>query len=370
MQNISSHQINISCTTAGRHNYIFIAVPIIYSTIFIIGVFGNSLVVIIIYCYMKMKTVASIFLLNLAIADLCFVITLPLWAAYTAMHYNWPFGSFLCKLSAAAVTFNLYTSVFLLTCLSIDRYIAIVHPMISRIRRTIMVGKIICLSIWIIACLASLPAFIYRSVIPLQDNITVCAFLYPNNTSQTFLTGMNITKNVLGFLVPFLIILTSYTLIGKTLKATFQGQRGRTRNDDILKMIVAIVLVFFFCWLPHQVFTFLDILIQLSIIENCHFQDVVDTGMPITICIAYFNSCLNPFLYGFFGKNFRKHFLQLLKNIPPKLRSHTSVHTKMSTLSYRPSDHHNASMKNSLHVSDQQEVHFRNSMEIATVQRL
>ncbi|XP_044146664.1 type-1 angiotensin II receptor [Bufo gargarizans] len=352
MQNMSTYQVEVTCSTAGRHNYIFIAVPIIYSTIFIIGVFGNSLVVIVIYCYMKMKTVASIFLMNLAIADLCFVITLPLWAAYTALHYNWPFGNFLCKLSAAAITLNLYTSVFLLTCLSIDRYIAIVHPMISRIRRTIMVAKMICISIWVIACLASLPTFIYRTTVPLKNNITVCAFYYPSNSSQTVLIGMNITKNVLGFFIPFLIILTSYTLIGKTLKTTFHGQRGRTRNDDIFKMIVAIVLVFFFCWLPHQVFTLLDILIQMEIIDNCHFEDIVDTGMPITICIAYFNSCLNPFLYGFFGKNFRIHFLQLLKNIPPKLRKHSSLNTKMSTLSYRPSDNHSGSLKNSIHLSE------------------
>nr|BAJ16362.1 angiotensin II receptor type-1 [Dryophytes japonicus] len=361
MENISAYQVELSCSKAGRHNYIFIAVPIIYSTIFIIGVFGNSLVVIVIYCYIKMKTVASIFLMNLAIADLCFVMTLPLWAAYTAMHYNWPFGTFLCKLSAAAITLNLYTSVFLLTCLSIDRYIAIVHPMVSRVRRTIMVGKIICISIWIIACLASLPAFIYRTVVPLKENITVCAFYYPTNSSQTFLTGMNITKNVLGFFFPFLIILTSYTLIGRTLKATFHGHRGRTRNDDIFKMIVAIVLVFFFCWLPHQIFTLLDILIQLEIIKNCQFEDIVDTGMPITICIAYFNSCLNPFLYGFFGKNFRKHFLQLLKNIPPKFTTHASLNTKMSMLSYRPSDHHSASVKNSSHLSEHEEQHIANT---------
>ncbi|XP_075058005.1 type-1 angiotensin II receptor [Mixophyes fleayi] len=357
MVNISTEQLEVECSKSGRHGYIFIAVPIVYSTIFVIGVFGNSLVVIVIYCYMKMKTVASIFLMNLAIADLCFVITLPLWAAYTAMHYNWPFGTFLCKVASATITLNLYTSVFLLTCLSIDRYIAIVHPMRSRIRRTMVVARIICFTIWLTACLASLPTFIYRKIIPIkQANITVCAFLYTNNT-QTVLIGLGITKNVLGFFIPFFIILTSYTFIGKTLKATFHGQRGRTRNDDIFKMIVAIVLVFFFCWLPHQVLTFLDILIQLKKIKSCHIEDIVDTGMPISICIAYLNSCLNPFLYGFFGKNFRKHFLQLLKYIPPKIRKHANLSTKMSTLSYRPSDHHNSSVKNSLRVSEHDELH-------------
>ncbi|XP_063772031.1 type-1 angiotensin II receptor [Pseudophryne corroboree] len=361
MLNMSTEEPTVHCTKSGRHGYIFIAIPIIYSTIFVIGVFGNSLVVIVIYCYMKMKTVASIFLMNLAIADLCFVITLPLWAAYTAMHYNWPFGSFLCKLASATITLNLYTTVFLLTCLSIDRYIAIVHPMRSRIRRTMVVARVICFTIWLIACLASLPTFIYRTLVPIKEaNITVCAFFYSSNNSQTVLIGLGITKNVLGFFIPFMIILTSYTFIGKTLKDTFHTQRGKTRNDDIFKMIMAIVLVFFFCWLPHQVLTFLDILIQLEKIKSCHIQDIVDTGMPISICIAYLNSCLNPFLYGFFGKNFRKHFLQLLKYIPPNIRTHTSLkslNTKMSTLSYRPSDKQNSSVKNSLRVNEHEEVH-------------
>lgn len=356
--NASIENIEVDCSKSGRHNYLFITVPIIYSIIFIIGIFGNSLVVIVIYCYMKMKTVASIFLMNLAIADLCFVITLPLWAAYTAMHYDWPFGSFLCKLASGAITLNLYTSVLLLTCLSIDRYRAIVHPMKSRIRRTMMFAKITCIAIWILACLASLPTYIFRKVILLrEENITVCAFYYKSNETQNVLIGMGITKNVLGFFIPFLIILTSYTFIGKTLKTTFQGQRSKTRNDDILKMIVAIVLVFFFCWLPHQVFTFLDILIQLRYIKSCVVEDIIDSAMPITICIAYFNSCLNPFLYGFFGKNYRKHFLQLLKYIPPQLRTHASLTTKTSTLSHRPSDHKRASGKNHLQLNEHEEIH-------------
>ncbi|XP_053316888.1 type-1 angiotensin II receptor [Spea bombifrons] len=359
--NISSEQdsgdqrIQVNCSKSGRHNYIFIAVPIVYSLIFIVGVFGNSLVVIVIYCYMKMKTVASIFLMNLALADLCFVITLPLWAAYTAMHYNWPFGTFLCKVASTAITLNLYTTVFLLTCLSIDRYLAIVHPMRSRIRRTMMIARITCVAIWLVAFLASMPNIIYRKLIFIvQANATVCGFMY-TDSSSSLMVGMGITKNIIGFLVPFFIILTSYTLIGKTLKKTCYPHRGTARNDDIFKMIVVIVLVFFFCWIPHQVFTFLDILIQLKVIGNCYIQDVVDTGMPISICIAYFNSCLNPFLYGFFGKNFRKHFLQLLKYIPPKVRTHTSLSTKMSTLSYRPAENQNASIKNASRSSENEE---------------
>ncbi|KAM9183906.1 type-1 angiotensin II receptor [Mergus octosetaceus] len=329
-------RIHVDCPVSGRHSYIYIMVPTVYSIIFITGVLGNSLVVIVIYCYMKLKTVASIFLLNLALADLCFLITLPLWAAYTAMEYQWPFGNCLCKLASAGISFNLYASVFLLTCLSIDRYLAIVHPVKSRIRRTMFVARITCITIWFLAGVASLPVIIHRDIFFAENlNMTVCGFRYDNNNT-TLRVGLGLSKNLLGFLIPFLIILTSYTLIWKTLKKAYQIQRNKTRNDDIFKMIVAIVFFFFFSWIPHQVFTFLDVLIQLHVITDCKVTDIVDTAMPFTICIAYFNNCLNPFFYVFFGKNFKKYFLQLIKYIPPNVSTHPSLTTKMSSLSYRP----------------------------------
>ncbi|KAJ8786102.1 hypothetical protein J1605_006536 [Eschrichtius robustus] len=202
-------RIQEDCPKAGRHNYIFVMIPTLYSIIFVVGIFGNSLVVIVIYFYMKLKTVASVFLLNLALADLCFLLTLPLWAVYTAMEYHWPFGNYLCKIASASVSFNLYASVFLLTCLSIDRYLAIVHPMKSRLRRTMLVAKVTCIIIWLLAGLASLPTIIHRNVFFIENiNITVCAFHYESQNS-TLPVGLGLTKNILGFLFPFLIILTN-----------------------------------------------------------------------------------------------------------------------------------------------------------------
>ncbi|XP_077204844.1 type-1 angiotensin II receptor [Paroedura picta] len=340
--NVSSEEeykrVHVDCSQSGRHEFIYIMVPTVYTIIFIIGIFGNSLVVIIIYCYMKLKTVASVFLLNLALADLCFLMTLPLWAAYTAMQYQWPFGNCLCKLTSAAATFNLYASVFLLTCLSIDRYLAIVHPMKARLKRTMFIAQITCIIIWLLAALASLPVVIHRGVYVIDNtNVTVCGFWYETFNNTTLKVGLGLSKNMLGFLIPFVIILTSYTLIWKTLKKAYQIQKNKPRGDDIFKMIIAIVLFFFFSWIPHQIFTFLDVLIQLGVIVDCSTMDIVDTGMPFTICLAYFNNCLNPVFYGFFGKKFRKYFLQLLKYIPPNVR-HSSLTTKMSTLSYRPSE--------------------------------
>nr|XP_006637872.1 PREDICTED: type-1 angiotensin II receptor [Lepisosteus oculatus]XP_015216537.1 PREDICTED: type-1 angiotensin II receptor [Lepisosteus oculatus] len=331
--------ITVNCTSSGRHAFLFILIPVIYSCNFVIGIVGNGLVVTVIYCYIKLETVASIFILNLALSDLTFLITLPLWATYTALGYHWPFGSFLCKAISGLVTFNLYSSVFFLTCLSIDRYLAIVHPVKSRPKRTIFYARVTCTLIWILAFLMSVPNMCFRDVFFMKDlNLTVCGLLYEPNNTNRILVGMSLMKSILGFLIPFATIITCYCLIGKAILDAYHVQKNKSRNDEVLKMLAAVVAAFFVCWFPHQIFHFMDILVNLNVIQNCKIVDIVDTAMPFTICVAYFNSCLNPILYSFVGNNFRKNLLRLLKCTPPLVVSHPSLSSKTSSISYRGSE--------------------------------
>ncbi|XP_067851119.1 type-1 angiotensin II receptor-like [Heptranchias perlo] len=324
------------CITGGRHDYIFLMIPVIYSIIFVVGVLGNSMVVVIIYCYLKLMTVANIFLLNLALADLIFVVTLPFWAAYVAMEFRWPFGVFLCKMSATVVLLNMNASVFLITCLSIDRYLAIVHPMKSRTRRTLVHARMVCIMVWILAGFASLPAMFFREVSYYDGwNKTICAFHYPTEHKNHWVFGLALLKSLLAFLIPLLVILICYSLIVKSLVQAYQIERSKPASNEAFKLIVAVVASFILCWLPFQVFTFLDVLSRLDVIKNCHIPEIVDTSIPFTICMAYFNSCLNPILYGIVGRNFRAKFFLLLRCMPPEIRSHPSLSTKMSSLSYR-----------------------------------
>lgn len=171
--------INLTCGLSGNHSFIFTMVPIVYGCNFVIGIVGNSMVVAIIYCYMKLKTVANIFVLNLAISDLTFLITLPMWATVTATGYHWPFGGFLCKATGALAIFNLYTSIFFLTALSIDRYLAIVHPVRSRRLRTVLYARITCVLIWLFALLLSVPTALTRGLHNITKlDITVCGTMH------------------------------------------------------------------------------------------------------------------------------------------------------------------------------------------------
>ncbi|TNN88322.1 Type-1A angiotensin II receptor [Liparis tanakae] len=347
MRNITTgmtDEISLACGMSGNHEFIFTLVPIVYGCNFVIGIVGNSMVVAVIYCYMKLKTVANIFVLNLAVSDLTFLITLPMWATFAATGYNWPFGEFLCKASAGLVIFNLYTSIFFLTALSIDRYLAIVHPMRSRRLRTVLYARITCVVIWLFAFVLSVPTALIRDIHHITNYTTVCGILHPTVENTMILKeirlALSLMKSLLGFLVPFVIIITCYCLIGRALVGARQIQKSsRSRDDEVLRMLAAAVLAFFLCWVPHQVFHLMHMLTQLSPEKDCTIIEIIDTAMPFTICIAYFNSCVNPIVYGFVGNNFRKNLLRLLRCSPNGVRvSHPSISSKMSALSFRASE--------------------------------
>lgn len=325
-----SEGLLVNCSMSGRYNFIFTFIPVVYGCNFIIGIIGNSMVVAVIYRYMKLKTVANVFVLNLAISDLTFLITLPMWATFTATGYHWPFGTFLCKASAGLVMFNLYTSIFFLTALSIDRYLAIVHPVRSRRRRTLFYANLTCVLIWVFALLLSMPTALSRDVYDI-GNSTLCAVWHRSERIH-LLVSLSVLKSVLGFFVPFLIIITCYCLIGRDL----MDSRGllrksvRSREDETLRMLAAAVLAFFVCWAPHQTFHFMELLAMLGVVENCQTLDVIDTAMPFTICISYLNSCVNPILYSFVGKNFRKNLLRLLSCGSGPASGHLRSNSKMN----------------------------------------
>ncbi len=129
--------------------------------IFILGLSGNGVVIFTVWRAKSKRRAADVYIGNLALADLTFVITLPLWAVYTALGYHWPFGVALCKISSYVVLVNMYASVFCLTCLSFDRYLAIVHSLSSgRLRsRATMLASLG--AIWFLSCLLAVPTLLF-----------------------------------------------------------------------------------------------------------------------------------------------------------------------------------------------------------------
>ncbi|XP_006757516.1 PREDICTED: somatostatin receptor type 3 [Myotis davidii] len=104
-----------------------VLIPLVYLVVCVVGLLGNSLVIYVVLRHTASPSVTNVYILNLALADELFMLGLPFLAAQNALSY-WPFGSLMCRLVMAVDGINQFTSIFCLTVMSVDRYLAVVHP--------------------------------------------------------------------------------------------------------------------------------------------------------------------------------------------------------------------------------------------------
>ncbi|XP_048861202.1 apelin receptor A [Brienomyrus brachyistius] len=309
-------------------------IPVLYMLIFILGLSGNGVVIVTVWKSKFKRRAADVYIGNLALADLTFVVTLPLWAVYTGLGYHWPFGVALCKISSYVVLVNMYASIFCLTCLSFDRYLAIVHSLSSgRLRsRATMLASLG--GIWLLSGILAVPTLLFRTTVEeSESNRTICAMDFSLVTlnrlhDPMWIAGLSLSSSALGFLLPFLAMTVFYCFIGFTVTRHFNNLRKEDQKKRrLLKIITTLVVVFAICWTPFHVLKSLDALSYLNLAPSgCAFLRFLLLAHPYATCLAYVNSCLNPFLYAFFDLRFRSQCLCLLS-----LKK--AVHGHMSSIS-------------------------------------
>lgn len=310
-------------------------IPTLYSLIFLLGFFGNLLVVCVLSHSSGRRTVANTYLVNLAMSDLLFLSSLPFWAVYYSMDYNWVFGWIMCKLCGGLLTINVYASIFFITCMSVDRYHAIVYPLDSQSSRSVNRARCVSAVIWFVAALTTVPTVVFRDVHTFPDtNVTACVIFYP---SALWHNGLTLAKNTLGFFLPFVVIATCYSRIAVNLMATPNHlEQDSARLVHVLRMVVAVVLAFFFCWFPFHVVAFLRVLGDLWVNWDCWVHQAIQKLLPFFLCLGFSNSAINPFLYCFVGNHFRERLWHIYGERLTQKRD--SISTRLSSFSRKLSD--------------------------------
>ncbi|XP_077384235.1 C-C chemokine receptor type 4 isoform X2 [Festucalex cinctus] len=287
--------------------------PAVYCIFFLLGLFGNALVVWVIVCGVRLCNMTDVCLLNLAIADLLLVGSLP-FLAYQVRD-QWIFGDALCKIFLGIYRIVFYSSIFFIMIMSIDRYLAIVHAVYAMRVRTRAFGIIVAVVTWLVGFLSSFPELIYLKQMPNHTNSTFCYPAYPtpawDNSSARFWRVFGLFKmNILGLFIPMVIMVFCYSQIIRRLLSS-QSSRRQT-----VHLVVIVVAVFFVCWVPYNVASLFKALELLHVYTECESSKVIKFSLQITEVIAYFHSCLNPVLYVFVGQKFRRNLLRLIHRAP------------------------------------------------------
>ncbi|XP_069766376.1 C-C chemokine receptor type 7-like [Narcine bancroftii] len=311
-----------ACETSGIRNFGRFFMPSLYAIIFVTGLLGNVLVIVTFVFYTK-KTMMDVYMMNLAIADMIFLCTLPFWAvdAYS----EWIFGTPVCKIMNGVYTINFYSCMLTLVCVSVNRYNFIVQSTkMLRSKSKIFHTKLTCAGVWMLAIILALPEFILSEAYgDLPDKI-ICTMVYPPNSNNIIKLGVCVIQMVVGFLIPFVTMIICYTIIAKTLLQAKGFQKNKT-----LKIILAVVITFMICELPFNIVLLMQTL-QIISEDNisCEYRVNMDYAIIITESIAYVHCCLNPILYVFLGVKFRNNFLKMLKDIRCISHKHLTQYLK------------------------------------------
>ncbi|XP_055454337.1 proteinase-activated receptor 3 [Psammomys obesus] len=260
-------------------------IPAIYILVFVVGVPAN------IGTLWKLSSNTKsiwlvIFHTNLAIADLLFCFTLPFKIVYHLNGNNWVFGEVMCRITTVIFYGNMYGSILILMCMSINRHLVLVHPFTYHKLPKRKFTLLMCGLVWVVVFLYMLPfAILQQGYRLVQPEITTCHDVHSTCESPSpFQFCYFISLALFAFLIPFVVTVYCYATLIHRLNA-----QDRIRLTYI-KAALLILVIFTICFAP----TNLTLIIHHA---NYNSTDSLYFMYLIALCLGSLNSCLDPFLY-------------------------------------------------------------------------
>ncbi|KAL2088397.1 hypothetical protein ACEWY4_015296 [Coilia grayii] len=266
---------------------------VILALSFMVGAPGNLLVIWTILKHIRQRSHTVVLILHLAIADLLVLITLPLWIYSLAS--SWIFGQVTCKAVVHVVNACMYSSVFLITIMSVERFVAICYPFKMLGQKSVgMLTK--CLGVmWLLAFLLGIPVTVVHYADKTANGTLQCTFKHFTSESQE-LFCLSLESSV-GFVVPFSILAVCYGKVTSQLRHIQSATKTRSAV-----LIGSVVVTFALLWLPYHILNIADVIILLT---GSPVPDFRDNAALITGALAFISSSVNPVLYAFAARNFQ-----------------------------------------------------------------
>ncbi|XP_037383694.1 C-C chemokine receptor type 5-like [Talpa occidentalis] len=292
--------------------------PPLYSLVFIFGFVGNLLVMLTLINCKKLKSMTDIYLLNLAISDLLFLLTIPFWAYHA--ENEWVLGNVMCKVLTGLYHIGYFSGIFFIILLTIDRYLAIVHAVFALKARKVSFAVGTSVITWVVAVLASLPRIIFTK--SQKDSRYTCSLYLPSNDFHFWKKLIALKIFILGLVLPLLIMIICYSGILKTLLRC----RNEKKKHKAVRLIFAIMIMYFLFWAPYNIVLLLNTFPESLNLNNCISSNRLDQAMQVTETLGMTHCCINPIIYAFIGEKFRSYIMRFFqKHIARRFCKHCLI---------------------------------------------
>ncbi|CAN9505792.1 unnamed protein product [Ophioblennius macclurei] len=310
--NLSSSLFSSLDDPEADHEQYSALMPSIFGVICFFGITANCIVI---YTMVKktklcsQQTVPDIFIFSLSMADLLFLLGMPFLIHQLVGNGSWCFGGTMCTVITALDSNSQIVSTYILTVMTLDRYLATVHPIRFKHVRTPRVAVAAVALVWAFSLLSITPVWMYTGLMPLKDGSVGCALLLPDPATDTY--WFTLYQFFLAFALPLVIICSVFFRILQNVSSTVAPlpQRSlRVRTRKVTRMAVAICLAFFLCWAPYYILQLAHLGVQRPSFAFLYAYN-------IAISMGYANSCINPFIYIVLSDTFKRQFIRAVR--PP-----------------------------------------------------
>ncbi|XP_028458070.1 proteinase-activated receptor 2-like [Perca flavescens] len=289
----------VSQVLTSRLTTVFI--PIVYIIVFAVGLPTNAMAIWVFLFRTKKRHPSSIYMANLALADLLFVIWIPLKIAYHFNGNNWIYGEGLCKVLVAFFYGNMYCSISFITCISVQRYWAVVHPL-SHQQKDKRVAVAVSVTVWVVVWLLTIPLYLYEQEVRVPNlDIQTCHDVTMPSQKE-IAAGCFLTMGIVGFVAPTVVCIISYVLMLKSLRNSMADPDIAKRRRKAVVLIITVLVMFLVCFTPSNIMLLVHYVLLLVGANNNLYGFYITT-----LCLASLNSCFDPFVYYFISKDFRDH---------------------------------------------------------------
>ncbi|XP_039600753.1 N-arachidonyl glycine receptor [Polypterus senegalus] len=275
---------------------------VFYSIIFIVGIIVNSTALWVFSLTTKRRNSVTVYMMNVALVDLIFILLLPFRIVYYAKNY-WPFGNIFCRITAALTIFYPCIALWLFALISTDRYMAIVQPKHSKELKNVSKSVMACIGIWVMTLASTAPVLLSSNDPDAASNYTTC--LKIRDIIHLQLTGAtDFTRLIFFFLVPTFIMIICYSVIVNNL---IHGRTSKLKpkvKEKSIKIIITLIIQLLVCFVPfHICFVYL-------LLENK--SDKFSVWGAFTTFIMNLSTCLDIILYYIVSKQFQDRVISVI----------------------------------------------------------